>query len=56
MKVLLKTNNKLETQTKLFKGALDKCNITSDIFQKSWDFYTIRGVGMGNYCMLSFTF
>ena len=24
--------------------------------RKSWDFYTIRSVGMGNDCMLSFTF
>ena len=24
--------------------------------KKSWDFYTIRSVGMGNDCMPSFTF
>ena len=24
--------------------------------KKNWDFYTIRSVGMGNDCMLSFTF
>ena len=24
--------------------------------KKSWDFYTIRSVGMGNNCILSFTF
>ena len=40
----------------LIKGALDKYNIILQLFfQKSWDFYTIRSVGMGNDCMLSFT-
>ena len=38
------------------KGALDKFNIIPNFFQKSWDFYTIRSVGMGNDCMPSFTF
>ena len=38
------------------KGALDKYNIIStNFFQKSWEFYTIGSVGMGNDCMLSFT-
>ena len=27
-----------------------------NFFQKSWDFYTIRSVGMGNDCIPSFTF
>ena len=35
------------------KGALDKFNIIPPtFFQKSWDFYTIRSVDMGNDCML----
>ena len=34
------------------KGALDKYNVTSWLFQKSLDFYTLRGVGIGNDCML----
>ena len=39
------------------KGALDKCYIIPNFFhKKSWDFYTIRSVGMGNDCMLGFTF
>ena len=39
------------------KGALDKYNIIPKLFQKkSWDFYTIRSVGMSNDCMPSFTF
>ena len=39
-----------------FKGALDKYNIIPPtFFQKSWEFYTIGSVGMGNDCMLSFT-
>ena len=39
------------------KGALDKYNIIPQHFYKNnWDFYTIRRVGMGNDCMLSFTF
>ena len=37
------------------KGALDKYNIIPlNYFQKSWDFYTLRSVGMNNECMLSF--
>ena len=40
-----------------FKGALDKYNIIPPtFFQKSWDIYTIRSIGMGNDCKLSFTF
>ena len=40
-----------------FKRALDKYNIIPKLFpKKSWDFYTIRSVGMSNDCMLSFTF
>ena len=39
------------------KGALDKFNIIPQLFpKKSWNFYTIRSVGMGNDCMPSFTF
>ena len=39
------------------KGALDKYNIIPQLVpKKSWDFYTIRSAGMGNDCMLSFTF
>ena len=42
---------------KYFKGALDKCNIILQLFsKKSWDFYTIRSVSMGNDCMPGFTF
>ena len=38
------------------KGALDKYNIIPKLFSKtSWDFYTIRSVGKGSDCMLSFT-
>ena len=41
----------------LIKGVLDKYNIIPQLFQKTkWDFHTIRSVGMGNDCMLSFTF
>ena len=44
----------------LIKRALDKCNIIPNFFnkkkKKKLDFYTIRSVGMGNDCMLSFTF
>ena len=42
--------------TSSIEGALDKYNIIPQLFQKSWDFYTIRGVDIGNDCMLSFTF
>ena len=36
---------------------MDKYNIIPHFFlQKSWDFYTIRSVGMSNDCMLSFIF
>ena len=38
------------------KGALVKLTSSPNFFPKSWDFYTIRSVGMGNDCMLSFTF
>ena len=39
------------------KGALDKYNIIPPFFSKySWDFSTVRSVGMGNDCMLSVTF
>ena len=53
------------------KGALDKFNIIPQFFpkkfgflyhyppiffKKSLDLYTIRSVGMGNDCMLSFIF
>ena len=38
------------------KGALDKYNMNPQLPKKSWDFYTIRSVGMGNDRMLSFTF
>ena len=43
---------------KTIKGNLDKyTNIIPNFFQKkSWDFYTIRSVGMGKDCMLSFMF
>ena len=41
----------------IIKGALDKYNIIPQLFsEKSWDFYTIGSVGMGNDCMLSSTF
>ena len=41
----------------MLKGALDKYNIIPKLFsKKSWDFYTIRSIGMINDCMLSFTF
>ena len=41
----------------LLKGALDKFNIIPNFFpKKSWDFYTIRSVGMSKDCMPSFTF
>ena len=36
------------------KRALDKCNIIPK--QESWDFYTIRSVGISNDCMPSFAF
>ena len=40
-----------------FKGALGKYNIILQLFPKKVGiFYTIRSVGMGNDCMLSFTF
>ena len=43
--------------TPSLKGALDKFNIIPPTFsKKSWDFYTIRSVGMGNDCKPSFTF
>ena len=40
---------------------MDKYNIIPKLFhqkkkKKSWDFYTISSVDMGNDCMLSFTF
>ena len=44
------------------KGALDKFNITPNLKKKkkkkkiSWDFYTIRNVGMSKDGMPSFTF
>ena len=42
---------------KAFKGALDKYNIIAQLFpKKSWDFYTIRSVDMGNDYMLSLTY
>ena len=41
----------------IVKGALDKYNIIPNFFpKKSWDFYTIRSVGIGKDCMLSLTF
>ena len=41
----------------LFKGASDKYNIITQLFsKKDGIFYVIRSVGMGNDCMLSFTF
>ena len=41
----------------IVKGALDKCNIIPTFSKKKVGFfYTIRSVGMGNDCMLSFTF
>ena len=36
----------------MFKGVLDKYNIYPDFYQKSWDLYTIRSVGIGNDCTL----
>ena len=39
------------------KRAMDKYNIIPQLFsKKSWDLYTIKSVGMGNDCMLSFMF
>ena len=41
----------------IFKGALDKFNIIPNFFpKKSWDFYTVRSVGMSKDCMPSFAF
>ena len=42
--------------TRVIKGALDKYNIIPNFFPKKFGFFTIRSVGMGNDCMLSFTF
>ena len=39
------------------KEALDKYNVIPQLLpKKSWDFHTIRSVGMGNDRMLSFMF
>ena len=38
------------------KEALDKYNIIPNFSPKSWDFYTVRSVGMDSDCMLSFMF
>ena len=44
----------------LLKGHWTSSTSSPNFFQngsgKSWDFYTIRSVGMGNDCMQSFTF
>ena len=41
----------------IVKGALDKYIIIPNFFPpKSWDFYTIRSVGISNDCRLTFTF
>ena len=41
----------------MIKGALDKYNIIPELFpKKSWDFYTIRSVGIGNDYILSLMF
>ena len=41
------------------KGALDKYNIVyhlPNFYQKSWDFYSIRSVGVASDCMPILTF
>ena len=43
-------------QIYIVEEALDKYNIIPNFSPKSWDFYTIRGAGMGNDCILSFMF
>ena len=40
----------------ILKGHWTSITSSSTFSKKSWDFYTIRSVGMGNDCMLSFTF
>ena len=40
----------------IIKGALDKYNIIRNFLKKSWEFCTMRSVGMGNDSILSFTF
>ena len=41
---------------KHLKGHWTSITSSPTFFQKSWDFDTIRSVGMGKDCMLSFTF
>ena len=56
-KCLIKIGKRKKSVVLKIKGALDKCNIIPNFFQKKVVFfYTIRSVGMGNDCMLSFTF
>ena len=43
-------------QIYIVEEALDKYNIIPNFSPKSCDFYTIRGAGMGNDCILSFMF
>ena len=38
------------------KGHWTSVTSSPTFSKKSWDFYTITSVGMGNDCMLSFTF
>ena len=39
----------------MVKGALDNFSLIPDLFQKSWDFYTIRSVYLRSDCMLNLT-
>ena len=43
-------------QIYIVEEALNKYNIIPNFSPKTWDFYTIRGAGMGNDCILSFMF
>ena len=38
------------------KGHWTSITSSPTFFKKSWDFYTIRSVGIGKDCMLSLTF
>ena len=46
----------LESLNIPLKGHWTSVTSYPNFFQKNWDFNTIRSVGMGNDCMLSFTF
>ena len=44
------------TNSKGLKGHWTSITSSPNFFQKSWDFYSIKTIGMGIDCMLSFTF